>query len=61
MLSFILSVAVSILCTGVLLADQSLEKVELSSHSFEGKVERIAFTFAEPLKEAYPIRAWKKS
>ncbi|MBW8003716.1 MAG: hypothetical protein FVQ80_17205 [Planctomycetes bacterium] len=51
MLSFTLSVSVSILCTGALLADQNLEKVELSSHSFEGKVERIAFTFAEPLEE----------
>lgn len=39
-LSFILSVSVFILSTDALLADQSLEKVEL-----------IAFTFAEPLEE----------
>ena len=59
MFSFILSVSVFILCTGAVLADQSLEKVELSSHSFEGKVELIAFTFAEPLKEDLYLEVYK--
>ena len=47
-MSFILSVSVFILCTGALLADQSLEKVEL-----------IAFTFVEPLEEDLYLKVYE--
>ena len=50
-LSVTLGILVFILCTDTLRADQSIEAVQIASHSLEGNVERIAFTFAEPVEE----------
>lgn len=33
----------------IVFADQTIEQVKLSTHSFEGNIERIAFYFTEPV------------
>lgn len=35
----------------IVFADQTIEQVKLSTHSFEGNIERIAFYFTEPVNE----------
>ncbi len=50
-LSLVLSISLLAVSTGLAGADQSVEKAELSTHSFEGQSERVTFTFAESLDE----------
>jgi hypothetical protein len=57
MLTFIVLVAGSI--TGIAHADQNIMRAELSTHSFEGNTERIAFYFEEPIAEALFLEVYE--
>ena len=47
------------LLNSVVFADQKIERVNLSTHSFEGNIERIAFYFTEPVNENLYVEVYE--
>jgi hypothetical protein len=48
---FVFTVLVLVSITGIACADQRIMQAQLSTHSFEGDIERLAFHFTEPVTE----------
>ena len=47
----VFTVLIMVSITGIACADQRIMRAKLSTHSFEGDIERIAFYFTEPVIE----------
>jgi len=50
-LPVIFNVLLFVLISSIVFPDQSIKQVKLSTHSFEGNMEQIAFSFTEPVNE----------